>query len=276
MPSLSIERPVLLVTLAVFINYVDRGNLATAAPLIQDQLALTATQLGLLGSAFYYAYVPLMPAAGWLAEHAGPKRVLAAGIAIWSVATVLTGFAGGFVALLLLRLLLGLGESVAFPAATKVIAAVVPLDRLGTANGVMSFGYLIGPAVGTALGGYLMGYIGWRAVFVLFGLASLLWLWPWQGLSLAGSAAKADVECSATPSFGAILSQRALWGAALGHFAANYTYYFIVAWLPFYLVKARGFSINEMATTASWAYLLNAVGAGILAARRVNCRSAGL
>ncbi|HUI59123.1 MAG TPA: MFS transporter, partial [Steroidobacteraceae bacterium] len=84
MRSLNIERPVLLVTLAVFINYIDRGNLATAAPLIQDQLGLTATQLGLLGSAFYYAYVPLMPAAGWLAEHAGPKRVLAAGIAIWS------------------------------------------------------------------------------------------------------------------------------------------------------------------------------------------------
>lgn len=261
MRSVNIERPVLLVTLAVFINYIDRGNLATAAPLIQYQLGLSATQLGLLGAAFYYAYVPLMPAAGWLVEHAGPKRVFAFGIAIWSAATALTGLAGGFVALLLLRLLLGLGESVAFPAATKVIAAVVPLDRLGTANGFMSFGYLIGPAVGTAVGGYLMSYIGWRAVFLLFGLASILWLWPWQRLSLPAPVARVDADRSPVPSFAAILSQRALWGAALGHFAANYTYYFIIAWLPFYLVRARGFSMTEMATTASWAYLLNAVAA---------------
>ena len=259
MRSLHIERPVLLVTLAVFINYIDRGNLATAAPLIQDQLRLTATELGILGSAFYYAYVPLMPAAGWLAEHYGAKRVLAAGIAIWSVATALSALAGGFAALLVLRLLLGVGESVGFPAASKVIAATVPLDRLGMANGFMSFGYLIGPAVGTALGGYFMGYLGWRPVFLLFGLTSLLWLWPWRRVRLP--AAVAGIERPRAPGFSAILSQRALWGAALGHFASNYTYYFIVAWLPFYLVKARGFSIAEMATTASWAYLLNAAAA---------------
>ncbi len=249
----------LLVTLAVFINYIDRGNLATAAPLIQDQLGLTATQLGLLGSAFYYAYVPLMPVAGWFAEHAGPKRVLAAGIAIWSAATALSGLAGGFVALLLLRLLLGMGESVAFPAATKVVAAAVPVERLGMANGFMSFGYLIGPAVGTAVGGYLMSYLGWRAVFLLFGLASLLWLWPWWCVSLPSQAPSPDRP--AAPRFAVILSQRALWGAALGHFAANYTYYFIIAWLPFYLVKVHGFSITAMAATASWAYLLNAAAA---------------
>ena len=261
MRRFAIERPVLLVTLAVFINYIDRGNLATAAPLIQEQLGLTATQLGVLGSAFYYAYVPLMPAAGWLVEHAGPKRVFAAGIAVWSVATAMTGLAGGFVALLLLRLLLGLGESVAFPAATQIIAAVVPLERLGIANGIMSFGYLIGPAVGTAIGGFLMGYIGWRAVFVLFGLASLMWLWPWRRLSLPTQVTNASVDRPASPAFTAILSKRALWGASLGHFAANYSYYFIIAWLPFYLVKARGFSIGQMATTASWAYLFNAAAA---------------
>lgn len=258
-----IGRPVFLVTLAVFINYIDRGNLSTAAPLIQDQLGLTGTQLGILGSAFYYAYVPFMPAAGWLVEHAGPKRALAAGIAIWSTATALSGFAGGFVALLMLRLLLGLGESVAFPAASKVIAASVPLEQLGTVNGFLGFGYLIGPAVGTAIGGYLMGYIGWRAVFILFGLASFLWLLPWRSVSLPPAPAPAgtSAEEAASPSFAAILSKRALWGASLGHFAVNYTYYFIINWLPFYLMKARGFSIKEMATIASWAYLLNAAAA---------------
>jgi sugar phosphate permease len=260
MRSWNVERPLLLVTLAVFINYIDRGNLATAAPLMQGELGLSATQLGVLGSAFYYSYVPLMPVAGWFAERFGPKRVLAAGILLWSLATAFTGLAGGFTALLMLRLLLGVGESVAFPAATKVVAATVPVERLGFANGFMSFGYLIGPAVGTAIGGYLMGWFGWRPVFVLFGLASLLWLWPWLRLRLPSSTASAAAQSTA-PGFPAILSQRALWGASLGHFASNYSYYFIIAWLPFYLVRVRGFSITAMATTASWAYLLNAVAA---------------
>jgi hypothetical protein len=91
-----------LVTAAVFINYIDRGNLATAAPLMQDELHLSASQLGVLLSAFYYGYVVCMPAMGWLAERYGAKRVLAAGVTIWSVATLTTGFAGSFVTLLAL------------------------------------------------------------------------------------------------------------------------------------------------------------------------------
>ena len=162
-------RLVLLVTAAVFINYVDRGNLATAAPLMQDQLHLSASQLGILLSAFYYGYVPCMPATGWLAERYGAKRVLAAGVTIWSLATLTTGFAGGFATLLALRVLLGVGESVAFPCASKLLAHAVDVSRLGIANGILSFGYLLGPAVGTLLGGYFMTVFGWRPVFVVFG-----------------------------------------------------------------------------------------------------------
>ncbi|MBS0389220.1 MAG: MFS transporter, partial [Proteobacteria bacterium] len=91
--------------------------------------------------------------------------------------------------------------------------------------------------------------------------ASLMWLWPWRLLSSPTPVANASLARPASPAFTVILSQRALWGASLGHFAANYSYYFIVAWLPFYLVKARGFSIGQMATTASWAYLFNAAAA---------------
>ncbi len=253
-------RLVLLVTAAVFINYIDRGNLSTAAPLIQDELHLSPSQLGLLFSAFYFGYVPCMPATGWLAERFGAKLVLGAGVTLWSLATLCTGFASGFGMLLALRVLLGIGESVAFPCASKVLANNVPTESLGVANGFMSFGYLLGPAVGTLLGGYLMGWVGWRAVFIAFGALSLLWLWPWK------NAVVEDIESPSTPSLvippmAEILSQRALWGASLGHFASNYGYYFIISWLPFYLVKARGFSLALMTETASWAYLLNALSA---------------
>ncbi len=249
-----------LVTLSVFINYIDRGNLATAAPIMQDELHLSAGELGVLLSAFYYGYVVCMPATGWLAERFGARAVLAAGVMLWSFATFGTGFAGGFGALLALRILLGIGESVAFPCAAKLLANAVDLGRLGLANGVLSFGYLLGPAVGTLVGGYLMARFGWRPVFIGFGAMALLWLLPWRRTVIV-EARTADVGGEPPPAFAEILRQRALWGASLGHFAANYGYYFIVSWLPFYLVKARGFSIDSMAATASWAYLVNAVAA---------------
>ncbi len=256
----SATRVVSLVTLAVFINYVDRGNLATAAPMMQSELHLSAGELGVLLSAFYYGYVVCMPATGWLAERFGARAVLAAGVSLWSLATFGTGFAGGFGALLGLRILLGVGESVAFPCAAKLLAHAVDLGRLGIANGALSFGYLMGPAVGTLVGGYMMARFGWRPVFMVFGAMALLWLLPWRRTVIA-EARTADMLGDTPPEFSEILRQPALWGASLGHFASNYGYYFLVSWLPFYLVKARGFSIESMAETASWAYLVNALSA---------------
>ena len=256
----SAARVVLLVTASVFINYIDRGNLATAAPLMQDDLHLSASQLGLLFSAFYFSYVPFMPATGWLADRFGAKFVLGAGVAIWSIATLSTGFATGFIGLLGLRLLLGLGESCAFPCASKIMADAVEGSRLGVANGVMGFGYLVGPAVGTFIGGYLMTVIGWRAVFIVFGSLSLLWLLPWRRVVIGPPQSLGGVAAP-VPAFLEILSRRGLWGASLGHFASNYVYYFIISWLPFYLVKARGFSIGSMTAIASIAYVLNATSA---------------
>ncbi len=260
--STSPFRLVLLVTAAVFINYIDRGNLSTAAPLIQDQLGLSGKQLGILFSAFYIGYVPFMPAMGWLAERFGAHRVLAIGVALWSISTLLTGFATSFAMLLGLRILLGIGESVAFPCASKVIANAIEPAKLGIANGIFSFGYLIGPAFGTFIGGGLMLAYGWRFVFIAFGATSLLWLIPWMRARIgAGRTAEPIAVNETAPSFPDILRRRALWGASLGHFASNYGYYFIISWLPIYLVKARGFSLGSMVAIASWAYALNAVSA---------------
>src|SRR5687768_2069876 len=83
-----------LLALAIFINYVDRGNLATAAPLIKGELNLDATQIGILISAFFWAYTPGLVLAGWLADRFNAYLTLAVGLAIWSLATLLTGLAG--------------------------------------------------------------------------------------------------------------------------------------------------------------------------------------
>lgn len=98
---------VLLLGVAVFINYVDRGNLATAGPLLKNELGLSNAQVGMLISAFFASYASLQPVAGWLAHRFGVRYVLAGGLAIWSIATMLTGLAYSFATLLLLRFLLG-------------------------------------------------------------------------------------------------------------------------------------------------------------------------
>jgi MFS family permease len=131
-------RVVVLLTLAAFINYVDRGNLATAGPLIRDQFALSNAQLGLLLSAFFWSYAPGQLLAGWLAERLDARRVLAVGLSVWGVATALTGIGSNFVMLLVLRVILGLGESVMYPASFKILACEARDVERGRANGWMA------------------------------------------------------------------------------------------------------------------------------------------
>ena len=152
-----------LLAAALFINYVDRGAVPTAAHLIQEELRLSPSQLGVLFSAFFWTYAFLQIPMGWVAERFGAQRVLAIGLALWACATMLVGLVHSFAALLLLRLLLGIGESAGFPTASKLLAASVPVASLGIANGVVAFAYQLGPAVGSYAGGLIMVHSGWRA-----------------------------------------------------------------------------------------------------------------
>jgi MFS family permease len=246
-----------LLAAALFINYVDRGALPTAAHLIQDELHLSAAQLGVLFSAFFWTYSLLQIPVGWVAERYGAQRVLAAGLALWACATMLAGFAHSFAALLLLRLLLGVGESASFPSAAKLLAATVPVGSLAMANGIVAFAYQFGPAVGAFGGGLIMAHFGWRAAFWVFGGLSLLWLLPWSRVRLP----RAFVASSATdsPPLSSILRQPSLWGTALGLFSSNYSFYFLLNWLPYYVVRERGFSTAAMASLTGSAYLVSAV-----------------
>ncbi len=170
---------VTLLALAIFINYIDRGNLATAVPVIKNELHLSTTQIGFLLGAFFWTYMPMQLGAGWLAERFAVHRVIAAGFALWLIATMLTGLVSGFAALLGMRLLLGLGESVAFPCSSKLLAQHVKTERRGRANGALGVGLALGPAFGTFGGGLILARFGWRTLFISLGALSLLWLWPW-------------------------------------------------------------------------------------------------
>lgn len=249
-----------LMALSLFINYIDRGNLATGATQIRADLGLSATGYGALAAGFYFAYAFCQLPAGALSDRLGGKLVLGIGALLWSVSTLLTGFVQGFMGLLILRMMLGMGESVAFTTTSKIIASNVPRAQLGLANGVIGFGYLVGPAVGTLLGGLMMARWGWRATFGLFGAVSLLWLIPWSRVRI-NEARPAQGSSEQPVTMRQILGRRALWGASLGHFAGNWNWYFILGYLPMYLEMQRGFSKAHMATVVSSAYLVNALAA---------------
>ncbi len=254
-----------LLTLVIFINYVDRGNLATAAPLIKDEMHLSNTAFGLLVSAFFWTYVPGQLIVGWMAHRFNTYIVIAGGVTLWALATVLIGFTSGFAVLLGLRLLLGIGESVAFPCSSKLIAEHVPQNQVGKANGLTSVGLALGPAFGVLVGGHLMARYGWRITFIAFGLFTLLWLVPWITMyrnhkamtTYSGKVRNIDES----PSFFQVFQCRDAWGCAVGHFGSVYTFYFVITWLPLYLVKVRGFTLAEMANIGAVIYIIYAISA---------------
>jgi MFS family permease len=251
-------RPFLVVALlaaVLFINYVDRGAVPTAIPLIKLDLHLDNEQVGRLLSAFFMVYAFIQIPVGWLAERYGAHRVLAGGLIVWSAATMLMGVTSSFTMLVGLRMLLGLGESAGFPSVSKLMAAVVPVERLGLANGIVAFGYLMAPGAGIFAAGLLIDHVGWRGTFMTFGALSLLWLVPWAFVKLPKLAtARSD---AATPTWSMVLRQKGLWGTSLGLFSSNYMWYFMLSWLPGFLVNERGFSMHEMEHVGTLGYLVN-------------------
>lgn len=261
-PPSTMNRVLVLIALSVLINYIDRSNLSIAAPLIKDELGISATQLGTLLSVFFYTYGLLQIPAGWLVDRFDVKSVFALGFFLWSAATAVTGLLHGFEELLIARAVLGLGESVAFPAYGKIIGSHFHETRRGLANSLVISGLALGPAIGILLGGNVVGRFGWRPFFLFLGFVGLLWLIPWWAWMPKQTAAFAPTS---QPRGGvlAILRQRSAWGTCLCLFCFNYASYTLVTWLPFYLTRERNFSMSQMARIGGWVYLLFAISSTV-------------
>lgn len=249
-----------LLAICVMINYVDRGNLSVAAPLLKRELGLSPSQLGILFAAFFITYTAMQFAIGWLVDRFDVNRILAAGFLIWSLATATTGLLRGFVLLLAMRLILGLGESVAVPASSKILARHLSEHHRGFASGVVMSALRCGNAVGTFGAGFLMAKYGWRPVFIGIGMLSLLWLPAWMKWMPRKPIFVAD-SVTPAPGFAEIFKQKSFWGTSAGQFCCNYLFYFMITWLPTYLVIERHLSMAAMARVAGLYYSVDAVSA---------------
>jgi len=252
--------PVILLHFAILINYIDRTNLSVAAPTLRNELHLSPGQLGVLLSAFFYTYSACLFFIGWFTDRFNVNYVLGLGFLIWSAATAATGLVRGFAVLFAMRLLLGVGESVAFPSFSKVLSNYVPEHTRGVANGIVIAGMRTGPAIGTLGAGLLMLKYGWRPVFIGIGLISLLWLPLWFFFSPRGPTwSRPATSESSSPSTVDILAERSFWGVTLGHFASNYYIYFMLTWLPIYLVEERHLSLVTMPKISALYYAVDAL-----------------
>lgn len=244
---------VLLLGVAIFLNYVDRGALPTAAPSLKSELKLSSEGYGLAVSAFFWVYAPIQLFAGWLCDRFSVYKLVATGIVIWAASTLLTGLAGGFVSLFVLRVMLGVGESLAFPGSSKIVARLVPAEGRGLANATLAMGIAFGPAVGTLAGGQMVAHWGWRAMFAVFGAVTLLWLLPWQQAVRSLSDAPA-YDAGPRVVLRALIGNWSLWSMSIVHALGNYCFYFLLAWLPLFLTESRGFSKTEWVYLASLGY----------------------
>ena len=221
-----------LLVFSVLVNYVDRSNLSLAMPLLERQFAFSSLRAGALLSAFFwtYALVQFFGIAGWLTDRYSAGWVLMGGYLLWSLAMAMLGLAPSYTALFALQLVLGMGESVAYPCYSRIFAAM-PQEHRGRANAFIDAGTKLGPAAGAFLGGLILVHYGWRMLFMAFGIGALVWIAPWYFAMPRGGPAESQsaeepkqetLNDGSGPSILKMVRLRCAWGALIGHFCGNY------------------------------------------------------
>jgi MFS family permease len=260
------------------VAYVDRVNFAVVltVPEFLGAFQLDDRWRGLLNSAFFWSYAVLQIPAGWVVDRHGSKFPFALGFLLWSLVSAGTALAKSVEQLFLLRLILGICESIVTPASMRWIRFNFPEQQRGLALGIYTSGSKIGTTVAVPLTTLLIRLSGWRGMFAVLGIGCLIWLIPWLIL------AKNDFrrangpelpERSANPlSFAELLASPALWGIIIGAFCYSYFIMFYLTWLPAYFVERRGLSLEGMSvyTMASFAAMaIVSAPAGHLADRMI-------
>jgi sugar phosphate permease len=260
--------------LMYFIAYIDRVNISVAGPTLRKELGLTATELGLIFSAFAYPYAAMQIAGGWLSDRFGPRLVLAVLSLLWAAATILTGVSWSVASLVVFRVLVGIGEGGAFPTATRAFTFWLPVRERGFAQGITHSFSRLGGALTPPIVLAIVAHYGWREAFYVLGAASLLWTLVWVAtfrdtpeqhawvtdaelaeIRAGGGAAR--TTRGPTP-WRAIVSR--MWLVTLVDFCYGWSLWVFLTWLPSYLSEARAFRPDQMALMTMLPLLGGVVG----------------
>ncbi|CAN7434642.1 MFS transporter [Cupriavidus necator] len=261
--------------LMYFIAYIDRVNISVAAPLIREEMGLTTSQLGLVFSAFAYPYAAMQILGGWMADKFGPKKVLIVLSLIWGVATVLTGFAGSVLMLVVLRFVLGIGEGGAFPTATRAFTYWMPVAERGFAQGITHSFARLGGAITPPIVLIIVAAAGWREAFIVLGAVSLGWTLLYafffkdspdkhrrvtaQELQEIGYR-RGDSRQAAKAATPWRRLFRRMWLVTFVDFCYGWSLWVYLTWLPSYLKEARGFDLKQLALFTALPLMAGVVG----------------
>ena len=255
-----------LLCIGFMVAYFDRVNLSVALADKEGFLSffkLTNTDRGLLNSAFFWSYALLQIPAGWIVDRFGVKWTYAAGFLLWSLTSAATAWVGTFQTLFLLRILLGVGESVVTPAAMRWIRFNFDERRRGTAIGILMAAAKVGPALGAYLAGQLLTNFGWQTMFLTIGLGSMLWLLPWATLMTNDDRAREQQVKQAAGGkdipFLTVMSSPVIWGTIIGTFCYQYFVYFALTWMPAYFKESFKMSLNDSSVFTAASFLAMAV-----------------
>jgi MFS family permease len=235
-----------------FLNYMDRYVGAAASPLIQKEFHLSDSEVGLLGSAFLLVYAVAAVPFGFWADRGVRKTVVAAGVAIWSLATLFTGFARSFPQLFVSRAVLGIGEAGYYPAGTSMLSDYFPKEQRGRTMSIWGAGSTFGIAVGFAGGGYIAEKFGWRSAFffaavpgILFALLAFGLREPLRGSAETVGRAVERIHDASFRNFIDLLRIRTLRATIL----SQTLLYFVLAsnafWLPILLTRRFNLSVGK-------------------------------
>jgi len=259
------------------INYADRVALSVAAKPIATEFGLSPVAMGYLLSSFLWMYVVCLIPVGLLVDRFGGKIVNAAGIGVWSAATIFTGLSTGYWFMALTRIVMGMGESTSWPASNRIIREWFPASERGLANAIFGAGAAAGPALGAVGIAAVVSAFGWRAGFFVAGSLGFIWLAAWllafdkpdrvrwlappernRILAERDGTLHPDLAERPAASLWQLLSLRTTWGLFLTQGCEVFGGYMLLTWLPSYLQSSRGLSVLN-------AGMLTAVPFGIAA-----------
>ena len=248
-----------LLSLLLVITYLDRVCISVAGPRMQEALHIGPVAWGWVTGVFTLSYAAFEIPSGALGDRIGARRVLTRIVLWWSAFTSLTGLVTGYYPLLLTRFLFGMGEAGAYPNASVVVSRWFPVPERGRAFGITLMAGQLGGAFAPLLVVPIQVHYGWRASFFIFGILGVAWSGIWYRWFRDSPAEKVGVtkaELDETRGVIAKAHHKLPWGVAVrsGNFWATlgvalcyvYTYYFFQSWFHTYLVKARGYSENDL------------------------------